>query len=669
MSQSADLEEVYEAPQASATLCSRRKDKRAEGRRRSSFGRMRERLAAQDEESLGDKLIPVAYSGPKGSLLSVAAKRISLMTMKRMLPKCAPNARNRLASSDRSVRSRHYGFRAVEYQPAQLVLEAVQIPFTTPQGETHMLAAFVRRPNRNDRYPTVILRTPYGKDSQNEWSKTLSERGYVVVAVDCRGREGSQGSFFPIETEIADAEAVIEWVTQQPWYNGKIGVHGESYNGFCAYSAIGGKHADKITCLAPAITSSRLYSIIYDVSGAMNWELAIRWLWLVIGRMNKKDASIKHKLSTVYHFWLCKHSTILEKAFLHLPAEDVDKEYVGLEMDIWRNGLRSPEEDAPFWEGKDRLCDLRKGCPPLHLFGGWYDFFLPGTLQDYQDAVGSGSEVLLTIGDYSHWEFNVWGKQQFPGTLDFYDSKLKSLPSAPRKPVRCQLQGSQDSFEMDTFPPKSLPLPFFFGQDRTLLNIAHDPALLRTRTSLKYVYDPSNPTPAVGGTSFAPRNSGRMRQAALEVREDLLVFTSETSTEDLLIVGAPRATIFVRSELEHFDIVVRLCVVRDGHSYNICDGMSRQGVYGGKQYSQAELLPDGVQRVTVTLGACAFRLQEGEKLRAHICSGAHPRWMRNYGTGEDLATSTRLTSNHIEVLCGGDCMSQIELPMVNVDTA
>merc|ERR1711869_8146 len=114
---------------------------------------------------------------------------------------------------------------------------------------------------------------------------------------------------------------------------------------------------------------------------------------------------------------------------MHLPAEDVDKEYVGMEMDIWRQGLRNPEEDAPFWEGKDRLCDLRKGCPPVHFFGGWYDFFLPGTLKDYQDAAGSEYEAMLTIGDYSHWEINISSKQQNPGILDFYDSQLKGIQS------------------------------------------------------------------------------------------------------------------------------------------------------------------------------------------------------------------------------------------------
>merc|ERR1711939_848569 len=101
----------------------------------------------------------------------------------------------------------------------------------------------------------------------------------------------------------------------------------------------------------------------------MNWEMGIRWLWLVLGR-NSKDKPLHYRMQTWYHFALQKHSPILEEAFMHIPAEEVDEQYVGTALDIWRGGLRNPSPDAPFWEGKDRLCDLRKGSPPIHIFAG-----------------------------------------------------------------------------------------------------------------------------------------------------------------------------------------------------------------------------------------------------------------------------------------------------------
>jgi hypothetical protein len=48
--------------------------------------------------------------------------------------------------------------------------------------------------------------------------------------------------------------------------------------------------------------------------------------------------------------------------------------------------------------------------------------------------------------------------------------------------------------------------------------------------------------------------------------------------------------------------------------------------------------------VDLPLWPTAYRFRAGHRLRLQVSSGAHPRWSRNPGTGEPLATATRLVA-------------------------
>ena len=41
----------------------------------------------------------------------------------------------------------------------------------------------------------------------------------------------------PFESEGDDARAVIEWIATQPWSDGRVGMQGNGYGGFVAWSA------------------------------------------------------------------------------------------------------------------------------------------------------------------------------------------------------------------------------------------------------------------------------------------------------------------------------------------------------------------------------------------------------------------------------------------------
>jgi len=164
-------------------------------------------------------------------------------------------------------------------------------------------------------------------------------------------------------------------------------------------------------------------------------------------------------------------------------------------------------------------------------------------------------------------------------------------------------------------------------------------------------YDPARPTPSVGGPSMDARSAGPRRNNALEARDDVLIFTSEPLREPVEVIGPVGVRLRVRGSSPHFDIFARLCDVDSGgRSWNVCDGLVR--------------LSDGAAwtEITAAMSSTAHRFGAGHRLRVQLSGGAHPRFARNTGTGEPIATATRLARVEIEVDHGRDCV--VSLPVV-----
>jgi putative CocE/NonD family hydrolase len=153
----------------------------------------------------------------------------------------------------------------------------------------------------------------------------------------------------------------------------------------------------------------------------------------------------------------------------------------------------------------------------------------------------------------------------------------------------------------------------------------------------RYRYDPAHPTPALGGTTLSGRRSGARDNRALEARADVLVFTSEALDTDVEIIGPVTAELFVSSSRDHTDFFARLCDVEPrGRSTNVCDALLRL------QPGDPVRDDDGVARITIELWPAAHRFRKGHRIRLQVSSGAHPRFARNPGSGERLATATTL---------------------------
>ena len=69
--------------------------------------------------------------------------------------------------------------------------------------------------------------------------------------------------------------------------------------------------------------------------------------------------------------------------------------------------------------------------------------------------------------------------------------------------------------------------------------------------------------------------AGRVENAKLEARPDVLTYTTAPLDSDVEVVGEVSAQIWFQSSLPHADVFVRLCDVDpQGKSWNVCDGLT-----------------------------------------------------------------------------------------------
>src|SRR5687767_15673775 len=92
----------------------------------------------------------------------------------------------------------------------------------TKDGAT-LSAIVVRKKGITAPLPAALVFTIY---TDYEWNlqeaKQSAEHGFVGVVADARGKRLSPDEISPYENEVKDVNAVIDWIVQQSWSNGKV---------------------------------------------------------------------------------------------------------------------------------------------------------------------------------------------------------------------------------------------------------------------------------------------------------------------------------------------------------------------------------------------------------------------------------------------------------------
>lgn len=543
-----------------------------------------------------------------------------------------------------SLASRLAG-RALRLPPRETpvdVQRGLRIPL--PDGTEQVADRYAPTGPQGSTAPILLARLPYARGGPTGvLFRAMAERGYQVVVVNVRGTFGSTGDFRPFFAEREDGAAVLEWLSRQPWFVPKVGLVGASYYGMTQW-AVARDAPEWVRCMTPGNTCSWFRDLVYP-DDVLALETLLTW---VHGLEHQEKGTLAALRAGV------RAARDVARGASTSPVGAADVAVTGSVHPAFQEWLRHERRDDPYWAPLD-FGDAVDTAPPTAQVAGWYDLFLKHQLDDHKRLVAAGRRARLVVGDHWHGSPSALGLL-LRESLDWQDEHLRGRPSAAAD-VRVLVMGEDRWRDLPSWPPPSTPLALHLhAGGRLAQDVPGDDA------PDAYRYDPSDPTPSVGGAGLS-RASGRKDQAAREARDDVLCFTTAPLEDDLTVIGEVECVLHVRSSLAHTDVVVRLCeVVPDGTSYNVSDGIVRLPA------AAAEEQPDGTHRVRITLFPTAITFRRGHSVRLQVSSGAHPLYARNPGTGEPLATATTLVAADQQVLHDVAHPSVLTLPVVTGQT-
>jgi putative CocE/NonD family hydrolase len=278
-------------------------------------------------------------------------------------------------------------------------------------------------------------------------------------------------------------------------------------------------------------------------------------------------------------------------------------------------------------------------------------------LRDVAALRAVGVTTRLVIGPWLHGEPGELkaAMQQDVAWLEHY---LADGPPPSGPSVLVALQQTGIWLDFDDWPPPGIAATAFHL--RSGGQLVREAAPGDAKPAM-FVYDPSDPTPSVGGPMLQ-RPGKQADNTALEARGDVLTYTTEPFAADQDLVGPVSACIYLRTGRRHADLFVRVCDVDDkGVSRNVVDGIRRLSPETVPA-ADVRVGADGVMAVDVELFPTAYRVLAGHRIRLQVSGGAFPRFARNFGNGEPFGTSTTAKRCQFEVFADAEHPSHVVLP-------
>ena len=532
------------------------------------------------------------------------------------------------------------------------------------------------------RGPVVAVRTPYGRgiDSYAGIFLSFARRGYILVSQDCRGTGESEPDtwdYYMYEQE--DGFDLVEWITQQSWFDGFLGACGGSYVGqtqwhmamhpsmstivpdvsglgiavntvhlhmfATAYARSVGKGSDKVATPFFELEAQMLTQTL--ATGYFNDPLPTP----IPDPLVKRFPSLHGLALPQARSWLWEHYcslTCAERA-----------EFVRHAMGVENVGLLEVESLSAIFGchvSHDAHTlphpNMAELCKTLHapvlLRTGWYDWGLNDTLATWDLLMQATPEQMrcrcrLFIAPSAH---NTLGYHESIAThpelhhaysasttlemlLRWYkairEDRLESWPV-----VIYYLMGANEWRASSTWPPPdALPKLLYLNANGTLTTESPPPS-----RPDRYTYDPNDPTPTVGGSIVSyVYPPGSVDVAAVQQRSDVLTYTTKPLAQDLDVIGPLKLVLYASSSAIDTDFAARVSdVFPDGRAIQLQSGILRAR-YRNRTSEPEPLEPNRVYRFEIDIWATANRFKEGHRLRVDISSADFPRFDRNNNRG------------------------------------
>ena len=586
-----------------------------------------------------------------------------------------------------------------------------------------MQADIYRPKNETKKYPIIFVRTPY---NFNYWDIDLGaprdlstelaavKHGYAYVEINERGRYFSEGDYDILGTPLTDSDDEFGWMSAQPWATGKVGLIG------CSSTAewqinVASRGNKALTTFIPESFGDGIGRVgpYYEQGnwfrgGAMQIRFS-RWLAMAgiltsDGRPQFPAGMSQQALSAAaktYDLDQKPPAIDWDKAYLHLPTKEI----------LVTAGLPHSIYDSATPSGQNPMAERTPNDPSWYVGGLWNDSMMiniPGlwimtwndnsvapNLAAYNRVRSTASPAVAdkqyaVIAPVPHCSYEDAEEHTIVGARDVGDARLDYdaltfawldyflkgdengvLAKTPR--VRYYTMGLNKWQSSDTWPPKGAkPVSYFFASSGRANSLVGDGALLAAApgndNADQFVYDPMNPVPTPGGSSYnvgADHRAGAFDQRGLEMRDDILVYTTEPLARGIEVSGPVDVTLFVSSDSKDTDFTVKLIDVQpDGTAWNIDDNIQRVRYREGYEKPPVWMEKGKVYKVTFQPMQTSNYFAAGDRLRIEISSSNFPLYDRNLNTGGTNFDETQGVVAHNQLHHSSTYPSSITLSVV-----
>jgi predicted acyl esterase len=560
-----------------------------------------------------------------------------------------------------------------------------------PMRDGVRLATDIYRPkNAAGPVPIVFSKTPYNFnywDVRNRVPADMStplavvKRGYAYVVQNERGHFFSEGHYDILGAPITDGYDAIEWLTKQPWSNGKVGTTGCSstaewqpavaslgHRGFAAMNVQG--FGAGVGRVGPYYEQGNWYR------GGATQMLFITWIY---GQQNQvrplfpKDTPREDLVAASRLFDLAPQMPPVDwsAALTHLPVQDIMKEAKGprgifadaMPVDTGGAMIRRAPNDPAWYKGGLWHDNMPLNLPGL-WFMSWYDVSVGPNIEMFNHVRKTAEPQIANqqwaiIAPVAHCAYTratentiVGERSMGDARLDyndilygFFDKFLKGsagtrIDALPK--VTYFTMGSNKWQSSDTWPPQGArPLTLYLSSAGRANSLFGDGRLTANPPSTDapdaFVYDPRNPVMSHGGNVCCTGNAiqaGSFDQQKMEARQDILVYTSGPFKDGLELSGPITPTLYVSSDAKDTDFTVKILdVYPDGRAYNLDESIQRMRYRDGYDKPPVWMEKDKVYKVTLQPLTTSNYFAPGHRLRIEVSSSNFPRFDRNLNTG------------------------------------
>jgi putative CocE/NonD family hydrolase len=545
------------------------------------------------------------------------------------------------------------------------------------------LACDIYRPASDEPVPALVQRQPYDKRVAQTYvydhPAVYARHGYAVVIEDTRGRYASEGEFYPLRLDAEDGYDTIEWSAAQPWCNGKVGSFGFSIPGInqLLTAALKPPH---LVAAVPGFYPGGMYEGFTHVGGTFGLAAVMDWAILIAGEAARRrgDAEVLNDIGAAASACGKWPAAVGIRQLPLLETPDV--------LPFLKDYVDHPSH-GEYWEEFDLAPRLLNIDIPCFHVSGWYDSFIPQTIQAYEALSAAGStEHRLLVGPWYHIP---WTQQV--GAIDFgddaknvvsayerawFDAWLKgdrtALDALPA--VRVFVTGENRWHDSDRWPLAGAGTERWYLHSGGVANsLSGDGALSRDAPGDEppdfFIYNPFDPIASMGGHSCClPQNApmGPVDQRPVEYRNDVLVYSSAPLDAPVFAAGFVKATLSAATSARDTDFTVKLCDVEpDGRSINLFEGVIR-GRYRESRKAEVFLEPNEIYEFAIDVGVICHLFRAGHRIRVEVSSSNFPAFDRNPNTGQPIGTEHTfdLTPAHQTIFHDGAHASFIDLPVV-----